>query len=90
LRCPGATPGNRINFVALLESVSPQISRKYSFTIVCHRDCRHILPPRIGYASAMVTRAQSWTLRIVVVLVTASFVGNGLHALMVWFRTQGS
>jgi hypothetical protein len=38
----------------------------------------------------MVSRAQHWTLRIVVALVAASFIGNGFYALMVWLRTQGS
>jgi len=36
----------------------------------------------------MVTRTQFWTLRVVVALVAASFIGNGFHALMVWL--QGS
>lgn len=38
----------------------------------------------------MITRTQSWTLRIVVALVTASFFGNGLYALMTWINTHGS
>jgi hypothetical protein len=38
----------------------------------------------------MVSRAQHWTLRVVVALVTAGFIGSGFHALMVWLRSQGS
>jgi hypothetical protein len=38
----------------------------------------------------MVTRTQFWTLRVVVALVTAGFVANAAHALMVWLRATGS
>jgi hypothetical protein len=38
----------------------------------------------------MISRTQFWTLRIVVALVTASFFGNALYALMTWLRTVGS
>jgi hypothetical protein len=38
----------------------------------------------------MITRTQFWTLRIVVALVTASFFGNALYALMTWLNTHGS
>ncbi len=38
----------------------------------------------------MKNRVQSWTLRIVVVLVTASFFGNAVYALMTWLHAQGS
>jgi hypothetical protein len=44
----------------------------------------------IRSVSPMVTRTQDWTLRVVVALVTASFIGNGFYALMVWLRTQAS
>jgi hypothetical protein len=38
----------------------------------------------------MVTRTQFWTLRVVVALVTAGFVANAAHALLVWFNAPGS
>ncbi len=38
----------------------------------------------------MNTSAKFWTLRIVVALVTASFFGNALYALMTWLNTHGS
>jgi len=38
----------------------------------------------------MITRNQFWTLRIVVALVTASFFGNALYALMTWLSIHGS
>jgi hypothetical protein len=38
----------------------------------------------------MSAKAQNWTLRIVVALVTASFIGNGFYALMVWLSAHGS
>jgi len=38
----------------------------------------------------MITRTQTWTLRIVVALVAASFFGNAAYALMTWLNTPGS
>lgn len=40
--------------------------------------------------AAMITRTQSWTLRIVVALVATSFFGNAVYALMTWLHTLGS
>jgi len=40
--------------------------------------------------AAMITRSQSWILRIVVALVAASFFGNAVYALMTWLHTLGS
>jgi hypothetical protein len=35
----------------------------------------------------MLTCTQTWTLRIVVALVTASFFGNAAYALVTWFNS---